>query len=123
MRDTIQPDRHQPGHRLEHCVHLSLLAGVGCSAVLLIAGMVRVIVNGTPWAGGPPPSLLELFRQTEQGRGRALLNLGLLLLTLTPVFRVAVIGVGSLLAGDYRFAAVAGIVLILLGISLVLGVG
>jgi uncharacterized membrane protein len=112
-----------PPTRLEHLVHISLLAGLTISGALLLGGLVLTFVNKLDRPEGTPPPLHELLPAVMHGNGVALTNAGLLLLIMTPIVRVFVLAVGWGIAGNYRFMAVAIVVLLLLGISFLLGVG
>jgi uncharacterized membrane protein len=89
----------------------------------MAAGLVVVVAAGQPRPLGPPDSVRELPGRAAAGSGVALIELGLLVLILTPALRVAVLAVGWTAAGDRRFAATATIVLALLGLSVWLGLG
>ena len=111
-------DRHQ----LEHWVHWTLLSGLAASAVLLVAGLCAMLVQGYE-SVSPHESLGKLIRDAVQVRGPALTTLGLLVLMITPILRVIVLLAGWTMRRDWRFAAVALVVLTLLILSLSLGVG
>ena len=110
--------------RLERWVHRSLLAGLAVSGVLLLAGLAVALARGEktpPTARVSSWAAVRHLARTE--RATALLNLGLIALVATPVVRVIVLGTGWAVNRDWRFAAVALVVLVLLGLSLVLGFG
>jgi uncharacterized membrane protein len=107
---------------LERAVHRTLLGGVILCGVLLVFGLTIALTQHQPQSG-TPPTLRELFRAALSGNGPAIIDLGIVVLMLTPFVRVAVLAVGWMLAGDRRFAAVALVVLGLLGLSLILGLG
>ena len=111
-------DRHQ----LEHWVHWTLLSGLAASAVLLVAGLIAMLVQGHESAA-PHAPLDTLIRDAVQFRGPALSTLGLLVLMITPILRVVVLLAGWTMRRDWRFAAVALVVLALLILSLSVGVG
>ncbi|MBV8554090.1 MAG: DUF1634 domain-containing protein [Planctomycetaceae bacterium] len=108
--------------RLEHAVHRVLVVGLAASGLLLIAGLVVALVGHSPPPEGPPPISAPLRGAAHRG-GSELMELGLLLLIATPVFRVAVLGVDRAREGKLPSAAVARAVPALLGLSFVLGVG
>jgi uncharacterized membrane protein len=108
-------------HRLEHLVHRTLLTGLLIGASLLALGLALTFIDKSPHTG-PPPTLRLVFQGALRGRSAAVLDLGILALVATPILRVAVLAVGWWQAGDRRFAAVALIVLGLLGLSMALGV-
>lgn len=109
--------------RLAHWVHRALLAGVVLSGLLLGAGLALSLIRGHVAAEGAPPPIGQLLSRAAAGDGPALAELGLLALMVTPVLRVAVLAVGWLVGGEYRFALVALAVLALLGVGLALGLG
>jgi uncharacterized membrane protein len=110
-----QPDAKK---RLAHVVHLTLLAGVAVSGVMLLAGLILVFVQHQPRPEGLPPPFGTLVRTSLAGDGLSILHLALLLLMATPVLRVAVLALGWMLDGDRRFALVALLVLGLLAVSI-----
>ena len=110
-------------HRIEHWVHLSLLAGLVLSGLLLSGGLTAAWLGGQPQDGEYPQPLASIVAGALRGRGEALMTLGVLALMATPIVRVGVLAVGWLIEGDWRFAAVAAAVLTLLGVSLSLGMG
>ncbi len=109
--------------RLAHWVHRVLLTGVLAAGALLSTGLVLAIAGGHPRPVGSPAPIHTLPGRLSAGDGVALIELGLLVLVLTPALRVAILAVGWALAGDRRAAAVAGAVLALLTLSVWLGLG
>jgi hypothetical protein len=109
--------------RLARWVHWSLLGGVALSGVLLSIGLILSSAQNRALPPGAPRSFTATVRLSLHGNGNALIYLGLFVLMATPVVRVAVLAVGWALAGEYRFAAVSGLVLALLGLAVVLGLG
>jgi uncharacterized membrane protein len=116
-------ERRNARHRLEHAVHLTLLAGVTASGLLLFAGLLLLFAGHQPRPEGLPPAFRALLQGAFRGDGLSIIHLALLLLMATPLVRVAVLAVGWAAQGDRRFAAVALIVLGLLAVSLAIGVG
>jgi uncharacterized membrane protein len=108
---------------LQRWVHVVLLGGVILSGVVLAAGLGLVLVTHQPRPEGVPPTVGQLHWSAVHADGVATLYVGLLLLMLTPLVRVAALAVGWLLGGDRRFALAAAVVLALLVLSLWLGVG
>ena len=113
--------RDPPG--LAHRVHRALLAGVVAAGLLMAAGLGVALVRHQPRPVGRPDPIQSLPARLAAGDGVALIELGLLVLTLTPALRVAVRAAGGAAAGDRRAAAVAGTVLALLALSVWLGLG
>jgi len=114
---------HDHTPRLEHWVHLSLLAGLILSGGLLILGLCVALLTGQPRPKAPPPPFREVLAAAVAGDGAALIYVGLLVLIGTPILRVAVLAVGWGMVGNRRFMTVSLVVLALLVISLYLGVG
>lgn len=110
-------------HRLQRWVHRSLVAGLLASALLLAGGLLVTTMDRQPDEGETPQSLAVLVHSAARGEGAALMTLGILALMATPILRVGVLAAGWSLEGERRFAAIAGAVLILLGVSLYLGLG
>jgi hypothetical protein len=108
--------------RINHWVHWTLLAGLAASTLLLATGLFAALRSGQPRPETRPPSIAILVEHAARGDGVALLNLGVLLLILTPAGRVTVLGVGWLLQREWRFAAIAFSVLALLVFSMLTGV-
>ena len=106
---------------LAHRVHRTLLAGVVAGAVLMALGLAVALVRGQPGPAPTPGSVRAMFGRAMAGDAAALVDLGLLVLILTPAVRVLVLVIGWAAAGDRLFAAVAGVVLALLGLSMWLG--
>jgi uncharacterized membrane protein len=107
--------------RLERWVHWTLLGGVAASGFLLALGLILALAEGQRRPKGSPPPLSEVIGAAARGSGVDLIDLGLLGSMVTPLLRVAVLAAGWLTAGDRKFAAVAGVVMVLLGMSLALG--
>jgi hypothetical protein len=110
------------GH-LARWVHRILLTGVLAAGLLLAIGLVVVVAAGNPRPIGPPAPVQSMPARLGAGDGVAMIELGLLVLVLTPCMRVVVLAVGWGIAGDRRDAVVAAIVLGLLGLSVWLGLG
>ena len=108
-------------HQVDHLVHYTLLTGVSVSAILLAAGLLIVLVRGTPRPEVAPP-LSEMLHQAFMANGVDLLYLGLLLLMITPVARVMMLVYGYARVGWWRFALVSLLVLSLLGMGFALGI-
>jgi hypothetical protein len=107
---------------LEKVVHWTLLGGVIASAGLLAYGLVLVLASHAPRAEAvhDPGALLRL---ALRGNGVAVLDLGLIVLMLTPAARVVVLGLGWLVRRQWHMALVAVAVAALLSLSIALGAG
>jgi uncharacterized membrane protein len=113
--------------RLETIIGQLLRAGVLLAAATVFAGGVLYLVqhHGDPAnyhdfiAGAANSrSVSGIVVSAAHGQSEAIIALGLLLLILTPIARVAVALVGFLLERDRLYAVVSLIVLLILAISL-----
>ncbi len=110
--------------RLGWAVHVSLLTGLVISGALLILGAtLRLASHEVGPEQQRPPGVRTIVLQAMHGDGSAILNLGILILMLTPILRVLVLAIGWLLEKEWRFAAIALCVLALLATSAILGTG
>ena len=110
------------GDPLGRMVHWTLLSGATASAALLICGLSVMLVQG-------PPQLEvvhgfgQLVPRALAGEGVAIVDLGLVVLMLTPASRVVVLAVVWTIRRQWRMAAVALTVAALLAFSIGLGAG
>lgn len=113
--------------KLENLVGNLLRTGVSLSAfVVLIGGFIYLVRHGGETASykefrGEPSDLRSLsgiIRDAFRFHGRGIIQLGLLLLIATPVFRVALSIWGFAEEHDRLYMAFTGIVLIVLLYSL-----
>jgi uncharacterized membrane protein len=110
-------------HSLEHRIGQTLRGGVFASAILLLAGLIKTLIENAPRRTGPPLPTAEIFRRALAGDGEQMMQLGLLVLIATPVIRVAVLVLSWSQEGNVKFALIAAFVLLLLALSFTLGVG
>jgi uncharacterized membrane protein len=99
-----------------------LLIGSYSAALLLLAGLIILLFSApTPAAQleSKPLSFSLLFSHLEEKNPLVLLNLGILLMMLTPLFRVITAGFSFFLEKDYKYALVASGVLIILLASII----
>ena len=75
----------------------------------------------TPGGAAFPHNVHEVWRGVKEGRGQAIVVVGLLLLIATPVMRVAVSVFAFVYERDPAFVLITSIVLLLLLLSFVLG--
>ena len=113
--------------RIEDIVGNLLRAGVGLSAAVVFAGaVVYLIRHGTSkpdyqvFHGEPPElrSVTGVIRNAFSGRGRDIIQLGLLVLIATPVARVAFSIWGFVEERDHMYTVFTVIVLTILLYSL-----
>ena len=121
-------------HRSEVVISTILRAGVGASAVMMIAGFLIAFLHHPEYRHAPgelhlltspdrhyPSQLFPAIRSSMQGHGEALATLGILLLIATPVLRVAASIVLFLQQRDRLYAVITVTVLLLLLLSFGLG--
>jgi uncharacterized membrane protein len=113
--------------RLETIIGKLLRAGVLLAAATVFAGGVLYLARHHgdkadyhTFTGGVPitRSLSGIVRTAATGNSAAIIQIGLLLLILTPIARVAVALAGFLLERDRLYAVVSLIVLLILVFSL-----
>ena len=114
--------------RLEIIVANLLRAGVTLSAAVVLAGgIVYILRHGdepaiySPFDGEPAGYRLvpQIVHGAFDGSGRAIIQLGLLILIATPVARVATAMAGFALEKDRTYVVLTTIVLIILLYSLI----
>ena len=95
-----------------------LLIGSFCAAALLILGLGMLFFHATPqdyFTSLACPSLSDIFSNLLRGEPTAIINLGILLMMLTPFLRVVTAVFSFLWEKDFRYAIVAfGVMVILL---------
>lgn len=120
--------------RVESLLAGLLRSGVVLSLILLFAGMTLTMVRHPDYLTDPsnldrltqpgaafPHTLHDVWGELMQGRGRAVMTVGLLVLVITPVLRVAASITAFVLDRDWAFAAITSLVLIVLLVSFALG--
>lgn len=114
--------------RLENIIGQLLRAGVLLAAAVVFAGGVLYLVrhhadptNYHNFVVGAPDTrtLHGILQLVARGNSEALMQMGLVLLILTPVARVAVAVVGFFLEKDRLYTVVSLIVLLILTYSLI----
>lgn len=110
------------GRTFEWAVATVLRVGVTVSAVLVVGGMLGAAVVG--WGGATgvvdATDFGGLLERLRAGQPLAVTQLGLVVLILTPVARVACSVVGFLLERDWAYVLITLAVLTILVASLVL---
>jgi uncharacterized membrane protein len=95
-----------------------LLIGSYCAAALLVLGLGMSLLQAQPQGGAAVPvglSLSALIGSLLRGEPTAVLNLGILVMMLTPFLRVVVAAFSFFSEKDFTYASVAlGVMLILL---------
>ncbi|MGI9861316.1 DUF1634 domain-containing protein [Moorella naiadis] len=107
-------------YNLEHVVSRVLLAGVLISVVLMLLGMGLLALNpGLSQSHVLPVG--QVLKLAPNLHPMALIDLGLIVLLLTPLARVIITGLGFALERDWLFAAISLTVMVILFISLAAG--
>lgn len=108
---------------IEDFISLSLRIGVIISSVIIALGLLLFSLSG--YAGFPEGDFPKTFRQVWTGllhfNPLAIITAGILILLVTPIFRVAASLVTFFLQKDYQYTLIAGYVLFMLLLSLFLG--
>jgi uncharacterized membrane protein len=129
---TAQPE--EPITRGELVISYLLRGGVVLSLVTILAGVGLMFAHHPEyWHTGEdlehltkigatfPHTLSEVAKGLREGRGQAVVCVGLLLLIATPILRVVVSIVMFAAERDYGFVAITTVVLAILVLSFFLG--
>jgi len=121
---------------MESVISTVLIVGVLVSLVTVVSGAVLMFVNHPEYRNGSghiayrslvsssftfPHTPNGIWHSILQGKGAGFILLGLFLLLMTPITRVAISVIGFAFARDHRMALVTAAVLILLGSSFAIG--
>ena len=99
-----------------------LLIGSYAAAILLLAGLVALFFFDQTTAArleSKPLSLSTFFSHLKEGSPLTLVNLGILVMMLTPLLRVITAGFSFFLEKDYKYLLIASGVLIILLASII----
>jgi uncharacterized membrane protein len=113
---------------LHHLVARVLRIGLVASLVLLAAGVAIEETSSagrarkTLWGRSFPQGLVAVLHGVARGSGRALVEVGLVLLVCTPIAAVAAAVIFWRREGDTKMAAVGAAVIAVLGLSCLLAV-
>jgi uncharacterized membrane protein len=136
---TPEPDqlaalRELRARRIELAISNLLRGGVIISLTTIMLGIVIIFAHHPEYATQPgdlhalthphqsqPSTVTGVLSRVGQLRGQGIVLLGLLLLLLTPVARVAVCILAFAVQGDRIFVALTSFVLIVLVIGFLLG--
>jgi uncharacterized membrane protein len=106
-------------NQLERAVRWTLMSGLTASVLFVLFGWLIALTRQVP----ENPHDTGILSRAAKGDGPAILELGLVVLMLTPVARVLVLTIGWLWNRDWTFSLIAFCVLALLGLSVILGTG
>lgn len=101
----------------------ALRVGVALSGAVIGAGLLLLLITRNSGYQGDtfPTSLIQIFKGLILLKPYAVILTGLLLLILTPVFRVGISILTFIKEKDYLYTAITSLVFIILLISFVLG--
>ncbi|HEY1391032.1 MAG TPA: DUF1634 domain-containing protein [Ktedonobacterales bacterium] len=119
-------DKDRRLRQAELAISHVLRGGVVISAATILLGVawfyLQIAITGHPTLTYPH-TVLEVAQELAQGDPLALVALGLLVLLLTPILRVAISIIIFALERDWLYTVITLIVLLILLISLLLGRG
>ncbi|GKU24107.1 membrane protein [Clostridium folliculivorans] len=97
--------------------------GVSLSAIVIFAGLMMFLITGVSGYvdGYFPTTLSEIFSGLITLKPYAVIMAGMIILILTPVFRVAVSIIVFIKEKDYLYAKITLVVFIILIVSFILG--
>lgn len=109
--------------KVELIISKSLRVGVVISAIFIIIGLAILLITGKSGytANYFPTTLYGIFKGLLALKSYAVILTGLLILILTPVFRVAISILVFLKEKDYLYVKITTFVLIVLLFSLFMG--
>jgi len=114
--DAVEPA--PAGAQVRAIVQILLRSGLAIACVLMAVGLVVEVAGGHHSA-----ATVRLFDIGSADLGDRLMALGMLALAATPAVRVVALLVMWSLEGDRRHAAVAAVVLLVLGVAILVGHG
>ncbi len=123
---TDSEDRDATVRKADLFISNILRIGVLLSASIVAVGVVTFYVRDAMFGADIRPfphSLGAVISGVAQGDARSVIVLGLLVLLVTPVLRVAVSIITFALEDDWRYVVITSIVLIVLLLSFFLGRG
>ena len=119
---TDSPEPGAPG--LERTVARLLTVGTYLAIGLLLVGLVLMLASGiAPLSGGPPFDPGRVVADLFGLRAAGFVWLGLVVVVATPAARVAASLVGYARGGERTMALVAGLILIVIAVSVALAKG
>ncbi|HYG58028.1 MAG TPA: DUF1634 domain-containing protein [Symbiobacteriaceae bacterium] len=113
----------EPSRKLELFISRALMVGVSLSGIVIGLGLLLLLLTGEGGypAGQYPIAPAALAAGVVALKPYAVINLGLILLVFTPIFRVAASAVAFVAERDHLYAVISLLVLVILLISLASG--
>ncbi|MGG4552425.1 DUF1634 domain-containing protein [Paenibacillus humicus] len=123
MAEQQQASRQDRVAEVEIAISKMLRIGIVLAGLVIVVGLVLFLVTGDSGYPGDtfPTSLPEIWRGIVELKSVAIIEAGLILLILTPVFRVFVSMFAFIHEKDYRFVLISILVLVILALSFALG--
>jgi len=125
---TAPRSDEDPARATELMVSAVLRSGVIVSAAVIVFGIALLAIHGFKGIGGSIDAVQNYphsFGLVVAGLARldpvSVITLGLLLIIITPVTRVAVSIIAFAMEGDWRYVGITTIVLLVLLVSFALG--
>lgn len=116
---VVDTDTEAEVHRVQRIIQWLLRGGLIIAVVLMATGLAMKIAAGARHAPG-----VKMFSIGSTGStADTLMALGVLVLALTPAFRVVALVVLWARERDWRFVAVACLVVVTLSIAVLIGHG
>jgi uncharacterized membrane protein len=117
MEMQHDPSTVDPDAALRHRAQQSLHVGFLVSIVLILAGVLLSAIRqeAFPDTLGTP---LDSIRGALDGDAAGIIGLGILAMILTPLVTAAVVAWRFLQEGDRRYAAISGVVVVILLVSM-----
>jgi uncharacterized membrane protein len=117
-----------PGHRrpadLDRSIARLLTSGTYLSVALLAVGVVLMLATRIePLAGGPPFQLELIVDDLVHLRPTGFIWLGLIAVVATPAVRVVAALIGFIRSGERTMAVAAGLILMVIALSVALARG
>jgi uncharacterized membrane protein len=108
---------------IENLISQSLRIGVSISALVIAIGFALLLFTGQTGYAGPffPVKMGEILKGLMQLKPYAVIDVGLILLILTPVFRVAASVVVFWREKDYTYVIINLLVLLMLAVGFLVG--
>ena len=120
--------KDDPARTTELMVSVVLRTGVIVSAAVIVVGIIMLVFHGLAGLTGGiatamnfPPTFGAVLSGVAKLDPVSVITLGLLLMIITPVTRVAVSIIAFAMERDWRYVAITTVVLIVLLVSFALG--
>lgn len=122
-RDIMSEENNSKIEEMEIIISNFLRIGVVLSAIIVFAGLLIFLISGNSGYSGDyfPTTPTEIFNGLLLLKPYAIILLGLIILILTPVFRVGVSILVFIKEKDFLYVKITSFVFLILIISFILG--